>query len=59
MVEAEQEIRKMARINKRIIPPDYFKQFQVKTFKPHLSFFKYNLLSHLQAEIGRSQQRVG
>jgi len=38
MVEAEQEIRKMARINKRTIPPDYFKQFQVKTFRPHLSF---------------------
>ena len=29
MVEAEAEIRKMARINKRVLAADYFKQFQV------------------------------
>ena len=30
MVEAEAEIRKMARINKRVLPEDFFKQFQAR-----------------------------
>ena len=30
MVEAEAEIRKMARINKRVLPPDYFEKFKVR-----------------------------
>jgi len=34
MVEAEAEIRKMARINKRVLPEDYFKQFQVSILTP-------------------------
>lgn len=57
MVEAEAEIRKMARINKRVIPHDYFEKFKVIISKNHfLIDSAINLTLHFKVKVGENEE---